>query len=364
MKDITVYVAGTDRLTFLAHVFEELRQTLPGYFTLPEARDFDALGRAGKYFEDFTDEHNTCTFMLKGDVRLKFSDAPAKNTRIFLAVVDAEAGIDDTLAEYLPEKGNELFLIVPVISGAYNPREVSRMVSQFSELIESARGEYRGRCAVAVVPVQDDGEGADQPVRFMVNFLLNQGVLSSDVARRIAEGTLIDSENVSVLCGHDLLEPVVRTVKPEPPARSWNFAAVFAIALVLALGMVGGAWVYRNIPQKVVVEQPEPVMQAEPQAEPQIDTHTDEELAEARDAERKAVRERNMAVIERNTAVSERDSARNERDTARQELETVQKIADRLQKENDELRAEIQNLKDNRPKKDGAVSGLLKKIGL
>ena len=101
MTEISVYVAGRDRLTFLAHAFEELRRTLPGYFTLPEARDFDALGRAGKYFEDFSDAHNTCTFMLKGDVRFRFSDTPAKNTRIFVAVVDAEAGIDDTLAEYL-----------------------------------------------------------------------------------------------------------------------------------------------------------------------------------------------------------------------------------------------------------------------
>ena len=156
----------------------------------------------------------------------------------------------------------------------------------------------------------------------------------------------------------------MRTAKPESSPRSWNFAAVLAIAVGLALGCIGSVWVYRNIPQKVVVEQQEPVVQAEPQAEPQLPAHSDEELAEARDAERKAVRERNMAVIERNTAVSERDSALSERDAARQELETVQKIADRLQKENDELRAEIQNLRKNMPKKDGALSGVLKKIGL
>ena len=40
------------------------------------------------------------------------------------------------------------------------------------------------------------------------------------------------------------------------------------------------------------------------------------------------------------------------------------KTADRLQKENDELRAQLDRTKKNTPKKDGFLSGALKKIGL
>ena len=326
--NVNVCVAGENRLSLLAEMFDALRKTLPGYFTLPEAKDFDALGKARSTQDDFSDENNSCTFKLGDEALFKFSGIADKNTRIFIA----SDGGQDVLVDALENsKSNMLFLI------AY------ASVAKFSELVELSRTTYRGRSAV----VAFSDECMDQPVRFMVNFLLNQEVLTSNIARKIAEGTMLDDERCSILCGHELLESERRTEAPRTQKGfSWKFAALFV--LVLALAGAGTLWMYRRTAKTVVIYE---------QTAMESQTKADEEIAAAKSAQSRAIRERNTAVNERNTAISERDNAL-------RELETVRKIADRLQKENDQLRTEIQQLRDNMPKKDGAISGALKKIGL
>ncbi|MBQ7155975.1 MAG: hypothetical protein IJR85_10550 [Synergistaceae bacterium] len=327
MTEIKICVEGTGRLSLLAGMFDALRKTLPGYFTLPEAKDFDALGKAKGGHEDFSDANNSCTFKLKDEALFRFAGSADKNTKIFI-VADGE---QEVLADALENsKSNMLFLIA------------SGSAAKFGELVELSRTKYRGRSAVAAFA----GECADQPVRFIVNFLLNQGVLDSDSARKIAEGTLLDDERCNILCGHELLEPVRRTEPPRKGGFSWKFAAV--LVLVLAIAGAGSLWVYRRAHQTVVIYE---------QTAIESQTKADEEISAAKSAQSRAVRERNAAVNERNTAISERDAAL-------RELETARKIADRLQKENDQLRAELQRMRDNMPKKDGALSGVLKKIGL
>ena len=329
--NVNVCVVGEDRLSLLSEMFDALRKNLPGYFTLPEAKDFDALGKARSGHEDFGGANNSCTFKLGDEALFRFTGTADKNTKIFIAS-DAE---QEVLVRALENsRGNNiLFLIVPP-SGAAN----------FGELLELSRTKHRGRSAV----VAFNGECMDQPVRLMVNFLLNQGVLDSDLARKIAEGTLLDDERCAILCGHDLLEPERREESSPQTQKSfsWKFAAI--LALILAMAGAGSLWMYRRAARTVVIYE---------QTAIESQTKADEEISAAKSAQSKAIRERNMAINERNTAI-------NERDTALRELETARKIADRLQKENDQLRAELQHLRDNMPDEDGAISGVLKKIGL
>ena len=330
--NVNVCVVGENRLSLLAEMFEALRKTLPGYFTLPEAKDFDALGKARSGQVDFEGANNSCTFKLGDEALFMFSGTADKNTKIFVA---SESGQDVLVKALENSKGNLLSLIVSPAKAA-----------NFGELLELSRTKHRGRSAV----VAFSGECMDQPVRFMVNFLLNQGILASDLARKIAEGTLLDDERCAILCGHDLLEPERREeFSHAPQARngfSWKFAAI--LVLVLALAGAGSLWMYRRAAKTVIIYE---------QTAIESQTKADEEISAAKSAQSKAIRERNTAVNERNTAIHERD-------TALRELETARKIADRLQKENDQLRAEIDQLRRDMPEKDGAISGVLKKIGL
>lgn len=329
MRNINVCVAGESRLSLLSEIFESLRKTLPGYFTLPEAKDFDALGKAKGSHEDFGGANDSCTFKLGDEAMFRFSGNADKNTKIFIA---SDGGQEVLVKALENSKGNLLFLIVPP-SGA----------ASFGELLELSRTKHRGRSAV----VAFRGECMDQPIRFMVNFLLNQGILGSDLARKIAQGTLLDDERCPILCGHDLLEPEHRPEVPQTRKTfSWKFAAIFV--LILALAGAGTLLMYRRAAKTVIIYE---------QTAIESQTKADEEISAAKSERSKAIRERNTAINERNTAI-------NERDTALRELETARRIADRLQKENDQLRAEIDQLRRDMPEKDGAISGVLKKIGL
>lgn len=321
--DIDIFVGGTGRLALIAGMFEALRKNLPGYFTLPEAKDFDAIDKALRAVKagripEYSEE--TFTFMMKPDVNFRFVNAVSKSTRVFIATEESPELQDIFVRALETSKKETLFLIA-------DPE------AKFSELVELSRTKYRGHSAVAKLPVNDD-----QPMRFIINFMLNQGVLDSETAKKVSEGTKLHDEKISVMCGHELLEPVKR-IEPAKKGSGWKFAAIIAIVIAIAAG--GSFLVYRRAHQTVVIYE---------QTAVESQTKAEEEISEAKSAQIRAIRERNIAV--------------NERDAAIMELETLRKIADRLQKENDALRAELKNLRENMPKKDGVLSGPLKKVGL
>ena len=347
-----IFITGTERLSLLACMYEALRESLPGCFSIPNAKDFNTLD---KVYRQLDDEHTTddalpLTIALNGGkdrLSFKFTDS-RKGARIFLYILD---GTEDLMKSAEGIKDNALFLLIPTKTGLYTEAETSHLLSQtasrYGAFIELLRTKYKGRACAAILPVRLHGkpEDADQPLRFAVSFMLNQGLIPSSIqeqAKRVADGALLNNERFSVLCGHELLEPTPR----KTGGHSWKFAAIIALACLLA--GTGSYYLYRRASRKVqAIEQT--VIESQKEAE--------EGISAAKSSEQQAIHERNKALADRAKAIREREAAIRERDTA-------VKTADRLQKENDELRAQIEELRRNYPDKDGFLSGALKKIGL
>ena len=279
-------------------------------------------------------------------------------------------------------KENSLFMIVPVKCETYirqNPAKLfSKVTAKFSEFIELARGKHRGRSAVVIMPVNILGgarftglvrdvtgrhildeafewdsrigfnpEYTDQPLRFAVNFMLNQGIIPGKLrksASKISDGALFDYEHFTTLCGHELLQ--AKPGKISSMGNLWKIAAVVVILCGIA-GLTGYYFYSRTEPETEIEPQ---TVTSSPQLADTPPSELEERLSAAKTSEQRAIRERNKAANERDNALRERDTA----------LKTI----DRLQKENDELRAELDGLRKNKPKKDGVLSGALKKIGL
>ena len=349
-----IFITGKDKLPLISCMYESLRESLPGYFSIPDAKDFDAIDKTYRQLQPANDEGVfPLTLAMNGGkdrLSFKFSDS-RKGARIFLYVLD---GTEDLMKSAENIKDSALFLLIPTKTGLYTEAETSRLLSQtaskFGDFVELLRTKYRGRACAAILPVRLQGgaEDTDQPLRFAVSFMLNQELIPASLreqAKKVAAGALLNDERFSVLCGHELLEPTPR----KTGGKSWKFAAIFTLACVLA--GAGGYYMYRRANSRVQAYE-QTAIESQTRA-----VEAEEGISAAKSSEQKALRERNRARAERDKALRERDEAIRERDTA-------MKTADRLQKENDELRAQLDRTKKNTPKKDGFLSGALKKIGL
>ena len=351
VMEAQIFITGTDKLPLISCMYESLRESLPGYFSIPDAKDFDAIDKTYRQLQPANDEGVfPLTLAMNGGkdrLSFKFSDS-RKGARIFLHVLD---GTEDLMKSVENIKDSALFLLIPTKTGLYTEAETSRLLSQtaskFGEFVELLRTKYRGRACAAILPVRLQGgaEDTDQPLRFAVSYMLNQGMIPASLqeqAKTVADGALLNDERFSVLCGHEMLEPAPR----KTGGHSWKFAAVIALACVVA--GAGGYYTYRRAKRRVQAYE---LTAIESQKE------AEEGISAAKSSEQKAIRERNQALADRAKAIREREAAIRERDTA-------MKTADRLQKENDELRAQLEELRRNYPDEDGFLSGALKKIGL
>lgn len=346
-----IFITGAYKLEVLSCMYEALRESVPGCYSLPEAKDFDAVDRTyrklqGMSAHDFMtgrvdEEPLTLSLMLRGGKdshTFTFTDA-ARNARVFVFVVDTpllmagKLDIKPELTKTLEDvKGKALVLLVPVKCEAYSREEITSALSGLTTLM-------RGRCAGVVVPVQTFSHAGFTPknhaqiMKVITSFLRGQGTLKTSPGNT----ALIDESEVHVLCGHELL-------KPEAPKTSRTVLKVFAAAAVVCVIAGVGLWQYRRA--KLRAYEYEQSVQAYEQSA----IGFQEDVSAAKSAEAKALRELSRAL-------RERDEARRERDVA-------VKTADRLQKENDQLRAELEEAHRNKPKKDGFLSGALKKIGL
>ena len=350
-----IFITGTEKLSLIACMYEALRESLPGYFSIPNAKDFDAIDRAYRQTSPIDDAVLPLTIALNGGGdKLSFTfSGTSKGARIFLYILDDNSDPADIMKSAESIKDSALFLLIPTKTGLYTPAETSHLLSQtaakFGAFIELLRTKFRGRACAAILPVRLHGgrEDADQPLRFAVSFMLNQGMIPASLheqAERVADGALLNDERFSVLCGHELLEPTPR----KTGGKSWRAAAIFALVCVLAGAGAGGYYLYRRANRRV---------QAYEQTAIESQKEAEEGISAAKSSEQKAITERNKALADRAKAIREREAAIRERDTA-------QKTADRLQKENDQLRAQLEELRRNYPDEDGFLSGALKKIGL
>ena len=346
-----IFITGAEKVSLIACMYEALRESLPGYFSIPDAKDFDIIDKA--YRQLPTDASMPLTIALNGGkdrLSFKFSDN-MKGARIFLYILDDNSDPAELMKAAESIKDSALFLLIPTKTGLYTAAETSHILSQtaskFGAFVELLRTKYRGRACAAILPVRLHGgrEDADQPLRFAVSYMLNQGMIPASLqeqAKTVADGALLNDERFSVLCGHELLEPTPR----KKGGHSWKFAAVIALACVVA--GAGGYYTYRRAKRRVQAYE---LTAIESQKE------AEEGISAAKSSEQKAIRERNQALADRAKAIREREAAIRERDTAI-------KTADRLQKENDQLRAQLEELRRNYPDEDGFLSGALKKIGL
>ncbi len=353
-----IFITGTEKLSLIANMYEALRESLPGYFSIPNAKDFDTIDRAYRQTSPIDDAVLPLTIALNGGrdkLAFKFSDA-RKGARIFIYMLDGQEILPELMKSAESIKDSALFLLVPTKTGLYTPAETSHLLSRtaaaFGKFIELLRTKHRGRACAAILPVRlhEGGEDTDQPLRFAVSFMLNQGMIPASLheqAERVAEGALLNDERFSVLCGRELLEPST----PKTRGKSWRAAAIFALVCAIAGAGVGGWYLYRRANRRVKAYE-QTALESQTRA-----VEAEEGISAAKSSAQKAITERNKALADRAKAIREREQAIRERDTA-------QKTADRLQKENDELRAQLEELRRNYPDDDGFLSGALKKIGL
>ncbi len=356
--DMNIALTGKGKLPLVACVYEAVKSAVPGYFSLPDVRDFDALNRVYRELEasaDFPDTapQSPVTVLLRSkgeELRIRFG---GEDARIIIAAIDAPmmmAGRDCGLKEAHEaavsalEKGNDaLLVIVPVKCEGYDYRVLlDKTASAFRESLEVLRTKYRGRACAVAVPVkmvQKKPEGADKVLRFALAFM--SGELSGEIrnfADRFCYGIANDE---GILCGHELLAPTEQIQhKPEAKpktAQKSSGSAVKIIAAFLAGVLVAGAGFF--IVGSMGTREIEEVRQESSASIEDIRQEASAELERLKESVQSALQERDKARNEASALKTEKDKAMEMANRYKQQ-------ADTLTAENKKLNAEVSRLKD------------------
>ena len=212
-----------------------------------------------------------------------------ENARIFIAVIDTPifmnkdsrrlSGIIEAQKIFLDSlkdsEDNKMLLIVPVKSEAYMRHESSQLMNEMKsalgETLETMRAEYRGRSAVAVLPVNTIGgavfsnfvyengtitgetfrrvknvnfkpEHSEQVLSFIANFLLHETAIISkkDMAalKKLASYADFSASNSEILYGHKLIEPE----QEKEPESLFKRMRKYLIAACVLIALTGGLY--------------------------------------------------------------------------------------------------------------------------
>ncbi|MBQ7592950.1 MAG: AAA family ATPase [Synergistaceae bacterium] len=389
---------GSGKSSLIACIYEVMREKLPGYFSLPEAEDFDALDKVYKELEaKATSEKSSfsVTFNQSGsenweyqinhkdDVQFFFQENPddVNGTKIFIAAVDApllmnnyeaQSGISEAKDMFINALDNSnddaLLLIVPVKSEAYTRQDKHALTSKITSALGDLASGYKGRSAIAIVPVNTMGgasftdflksngtitgeifrrdknvnfkpENGELVMKLIVSFLIHNGEISSDNMRKIAG---LAGGSYEILCGHELLD-ASKHKKPEPkaPRKSVLGSAIKISAVIIILLAMAGAGYYavksvNENAREIIDESNIQAEQARAEAE-QTRAQAEQEISEAKEAER-------AAILERNKARNDVRTLQDEKDRAMEMANRYKKQADDLKAENERLQAEVNRL--------------------
>ena len=382
---------GSGKSSLIACIYEAMREKLPGYFSLPEAEDFDALDKVYKELEaKATSEKSSFSVMFnqsesesweyqinhKDDVQFFFQENQEdfNDTKIFIAAVDApllmngleaQSGISeakDMFINSLDNSNNDaLLLIVPVKSEAYTRQDKHALTSKITSALGDLASGYKGRSAIAIVPVNTMGgasftdflksngtitgeifrrdknvnfkpENGELVMKLIVSFLIHSGEFSSDNMKKIAG---LAGGNYEILCGHELLDASKRK-KPEPkaPRKSVLGSAIKISAVIIILLAMAGAGYYAV---KSTNENAQVIIDENNQELEHTKARAEQEISEAKEAER-------AAILERNKARNEARTLQDEKDRAMEMANRYKKQADDLKAENERLQAEVDRL--------------------
>ena len=403
--DINIAVTGrpcSGKTSLIACIYRAMDESMPGYFRLPETEDFDALTKALSDIEAKSSGNRpSFTSLLTGhegeaweyDLLLKSGNENIhfaiqenaenfEDTNVFIAVIDAPllmsgneniSGVSEavnTFTEALEgSNGNKLLLIVPVKCEGYTRRDwsafITRVSASFSGLAELSRTKYRGRSAIAIIPVHtmggasfegfsyEDGnisgekfrrdknvnfrpEFADIVMRFAVSFLIHEGVIAGDAAMKIADNSGLNDERFEILSGHELLEPV----KPKKPNHTMKIIAAAVIVIVLS-GV--GYYVMRRhnmMTQEAIAENTRQTEEALSRA--------DQQSIEARNSEQSAITERDDAMKEAHTLLQEKLQALKRAERAEKLEERYKQQIKALQEELSRVKAELESVRQSK----------------
>ena len=402
MSEINIAVTGRNgsgKSSLIACIYEALREKLPGYFSLPEAEDFDALDKVYKELEakatsdksSFSVAFNKSEkenweyeFAMKDGVHFFFQENPedVSGTNIFIAAVDApllmngleaQSGISEAKEIFMnaleSSDDDALLIISPVKSEVYTRQDNHALTSKIISFLGDLAEGYRGRAAIVVLPVNTMGgvgfadflrengtitgeifrrdknvnfkpSGAELVMKLAVSFLIHNGEISGENVKKIAGLT---GGNYEVLCGHELLEPKPRKqVQPSKPQNKSILGTALKISavIIILLAMAGaGYYAVKSLSenaQEIIDESNIQAEQARAQAE-QTRVQAEQEISEAKASER-------SAILERNKARNEARTLQEEKDRAMEMANTYKKQADELKAENERLQAEVNRL--------------------
>ena len=352
--DMNIALTGQGKLPVTACIYEAVKSAVPGYFSLPEVKDFDALSKIYRSIEASNDIPDadisgavTVLLRSKGeDLRIRFGSDDAN---IIVAVIDTpammsgqECGITSAHEAVISalEKDNALLVIVPVKCEGYDEHALrDKTSSAFRDTVELMRTKYRGRACAVIAPVKihdKKPEGADKVLRYALAFM--SGELGGEIrsfADKFCYGIANDE---GILCGHELLEPT--EYKPEAKTKTQQRTSGSAgkiIAAFIAGCVIAGAGGYFA---------------------GSMNNHAADEVRQESSIEIEDIRQELSAEIDRlkaslQSAIQERDKARSESSALKSEKDKAMDMAnkykqqaDTLTAENKKLNAEVNRLKD------------------
>lgn len=216
--NVNIAVTGrksSGKTSLIASIYESARIEMPGYFSLPEAQDFDALdksyrelkSRAESTRQDFTIdfapreiESWSYIFRLKGaggnlDINFQENPETINGTDIFIAVIDAPllmggheelSGVKEAQGVFTQalegSDGDKLMIVIPVKCEAYTRSDIHALTekasSAFSAVTELSQGKHKGRSSVIILPVNTMG-GAS-----FYDFAKSDGKITGEIFRR------------------------------------------------------------------------------------------------------------------------------------------------------------------------------------
>ena len=397
--NINIAVTGrksSGKTSLIASIYESARIEMPGYFSLPEAQDFDALDKSFRELkakaestrQDFTVdfapreiESWSYIFRLKGsggnlDMRFQENPETISGTDIFIAVIDAPLlmGGHEDLSGVKEAQGvfsqalegsdrNKLLIVVPVKCEAYTRSDINalteKIASSFSTLTELSQGKHKGRSSIVILPVNTMG-GAS-----FYDFAKSDGKITGEIFRR-DKNTNFSPENAAqvmriiltfLACnftGYDKLIAQPLKLKPDdgkmfeiltghelfdPDAAKSHSKKPRAImsfikVAIIAIIIIGlaGAGYYA-------------LKKIDSTAKAALDENarrTEEAITEANARADQEISEAHEAYTH---AVFERNKAREEAKILREEKERAVEMAGKYKKQIDDLKAENKQLK-------------------
>ncbi len=411
---INIAVTGrpcSGKSSLISCMYKSLDASMPGYFRLPETEDFDAItgtltnlertasgnrsdfessliksnNEEWEYDIFLKDKDNDIHFMLQENTDI------FDGTKIFVSVIDTpllmngheeKSGVKEAIGTFTKalESSNEnkLLIIVPLKCEAYTRRDYNSLISKisdsFKELAELSRTKYRGRSAIAVIPVHTMGgasfydfviengnitaekfrrdknvnfrpEFADNILRFAVNFLLHEGTFSNDIqsVRKISDNAVLDDNRFDILCGRELLEP-------EAPKKNTAMKIVAVVSLLAVLIITGYIFMRqgRNA-QKTAAELQETIAESVRQNE-ENQSRAQREITEARNSEEDALNELNKALTQITVLKGQKSNLEKQLRSLQEHINQQTKEIERLQQQISSLKQELDSEK-KKPKR-------------